>query len=509
MGFNYKKETVALILAFVIVKLLLGFWLELGIDEAYYTVYARKLEWSYFDHPPAVALLIRFFTLNGMLAKAWAVRLGAIACYTGTAWLVYLTAARYRNAQTGFYACALFSLTFYGGIIGGFFMLPDAPLLLFWAAALYTIVCIHQAPVSSGSGSYYVLIFGLLCGLGFLSKAQAVFLWASLFLYFFRYRRSWLRKGVVYLSVCITVLLMLPVFYWQHLHGDAGIQYHQNRIVLSSIHPEYLVQEWAGEFFYQNPVILVLLIVITIQQLLKKKIHFWDPLSGIFLFASLPLLLVTWGIALFRETLPHWNGPAYLALMILFSSPLARRPGRRFWLLIAAFFFCLVLLGGGLLVNYYPGTIGGKTADPYHYGENDPTLDLYGYRKSLPEVKRVVDSIRQTGTGKIHFLLSDKWFPGGHIDFYLSRPLGIPLQVYGPIEDIHQFQWLNPYQYKPKPGDTALYVGYSNMYHGVPDALTARFQQQGTPILIPQFRSGKLVRYIILVLMIGYKEAAH
>ncbi|MEL6358020.1 MAG: hypothetical protein AAFQ37_13930, partial [Bacteroidota bacterium] len=49
---------------------LLGSWLFINLlqaalspldaDEAYYWMYAHQLDWGYFDHPPAVAALIKF-----------------------------------------------------------------------------------------------------------------------------------------------------------------------------------------------------------------------------------------------------------------------------------------------------------------------------------------------------------------------------------------------------------------------------------------------------------------
>ncbi|NCU93095.1 MAG: glycosyl transferase, partial [Burkholderiaceae bacterium] len=37
-----------------IIHLALGFTTELSVDEAHYALYADRLAWSYFDHPPLV-----------------------------------------------------------------------------------------------------------------------------------------------------------------------------------------------------------------------------------------------------------------------------------------------------------------------------------------------------------------------------------------------------------------------------------------------------------------------
>ena len=38
----------------VLIHLLIGFSIELSVDEAHYVLYAKHLAWSYFDHPPLV-----------------------------------------------------------------------------------------------------------------------------------------------------------------------------------------------------------------------------------------------------------------------------------------------------------------------------------------------------------------------------------------------------------------------------------------------------------------------
>ena len=47
----------------LLVRLWLDAHLELMFDEAYYALWAKHLAWSYFDHPPMVALWIRLSTI--------------------------------------------------------------------------------------------------------------------------------------------------------------------------------------------------------------------------------------------------------------------------------------------------------------------------------------------------------------------------------------------------------------------------------------------------------------
>src|SRR5579863_5762478 len=71
--------------------ILLSFWqayfAQLLPDEAYYWLYSQNLAWGYFDHPPAIAVLIKVGTL--LFKNEWGVRFGAVVLSTATLWLIY------------------------------------------------------------------------------------------------------------------------------------------------------------------------------------------------------------------------------------------------------------------------------------------------------------------------------------------------------------------------------------------------------------------------------------
>ncbi len=83
---SYYKHVLLLIVITSIFRLIGATFLELGNDEVYYWTYSQHLQWNYFDHPPMVALWIRFFTANLTLQQFEVfVRLGSIvACAIGT-----------------------------------------------------------------------------------------------------------------------------------------------------------------------------------------------------------------------------------------------------------------------------------------------------------------------------------------------------------------------------------------------------------------------------------------
>src|ERR1700760_1185481 len=55
-----KKIIWYFLLGWTVLNIIQAYTLELHGDEAYYWLYSRYLDWGYYDHPPMVALFIRF-----------------------------------------------------------------------------------------------------------------------------------------------------------------------------------------------------------------------------------------------------------------------------------------------------------------------------------------------------------------------------------------------------------------------------------------------------------------
>ena len=104
---------------------------ELIDDEAYYWYYSKYLDWGYFDHPPMIALFIKFGSL--FLGRIeFGVRLFVILANLIT---IYLWEKIIQPANIALYYFIVSSvavLHFYG-----FVATPDAPLLLFSTLSFY------------------------------------------------------------------------------------------------------------------------------------------------------------------------------------------------------------------------------------------------------------------------------------------------------------------------------------------------------------------------------------
>src|SRR5262249_18778821 len=134
------RRAVLVVSAAALVRLVFAALLPIFPDEAYYWEWSRRLAPSYFDHPPVVALLIRFgTTLLG--ATPLGIRLGSIL----VGWIASLfTVAIARRLAEGIARPALSAAVILSvmplAAAGLVLATPDAPLLAGIAATLYFVV---------------------------------------------------------------------------------------------------------------------------------------------------------------------------------------------------------------------------------------------------------------------------------------------------------------------------------------------------------------------------------
>jgi len=135
-----KKILFLLILISFFLRLFLAYTFELGNDEVYYWTYALFPDLSHFDHPPMVGFFIQLFSFNLTFRSEVFIRLAAVVVGTINTYLIFLIAKKIKNSLAGLYAAFLYTASIYGFVVNGLFILPDAPLSLFWLIDLYLFV---------------------------------------------------------------------------------------------------------------------------------------------------------------------------------------------------------------------------------------------------------------------------------------------------------------------------------------------------------------------------------
>jgi 4-amino-4-deoxy-L-arabinose transferase-like glycosyltransferase len=121
----------------LLLRCLVAALLPPGFDEAYYYLYTRHLDWSYFDHPPLVAWTTGLGPFLTGQVSAFSIRLGSLLLYSGSSLLLYYTGARLFSDRAGLISLAAISIAPILWIGFGVLTLPDSPLIFFTAATLW------------------------------------------------------------------------------------------------------------------------------------------------------------------------------------------------------------------------------------------------------------------------------------------------------------------------------------------------------------------------------------
>ncbi|HYA72988.1 MAG TPA: glycosyltransferase family 39 protein, partial [Roseiarcus sp.] len=100
------RTALAVIVAFALARLALAATLGLGVDEAYTIVVSRRLDLSYFDHPPLHQWIAHYAALA--FGENAAMRLPFVALFMATGWLTFALTRRLFGARAG--VVALFAL---------------------------------------------------------------------------------------------------------------------------------------------------------------------------------------------------------------------------------------------------------------------------------------------------------------------------------------------------------------------------------------------------------------
>ena len=203
-----KKNTVIFMLAVTAWRVFLNATMELHPDEAYYWMWTKHLQLSYFDHPPMIAYFIKLTTLFS--SSEFFVRFSGIIVSIVISFIIWALSKQLFKEEKIAAASVLllnaYPLTMSGTVI----ITPDMPAFLFWALGVYFAWQIFRA-----QKPFYWYLLGLVFGLSLLSKYTAVFLAPCLLLYMLLTdEKKWLKTIHPYLSSVLSAVIFMPVVIW-------------------------------------------------------------------------------------------------------------------------------------------------------------------------------------------------------------------------------------------------------------------------------------------------------
>ena len=438
-GLPFRRTAIAVILALSIFRLFIAGTLELTNDEAYYWLYSQHLQWNYFDHPPMVAVWIRIFTSNLLFQDTFFLRLGSVFAIAFSSWFMFRAVVLISNERAGLFSVILLQSSFYAGVTAGIYIMPDTPQLFFWTLSLWTLAAIFKDP---GKWKYWIF-FGLASGFCIMSKVHGAFLWFGLGGYILFCKPVWLRHPALYLALFLTIIIASPILLWNMHYDFITWRFHSNRVSLGGAawNPKTLFNELASQIGFNNP-FNVILIVLGMAWWHRKG----SEKKGILLlyqFIGLPLALALIIMSIWRPTLAHWSGPAYISLIPLAAVYLDERyrriiPAVCNWSLAL---YVLIFLGWWAVVKFYPGTTGNHQEE--HLGSGDLTLDTFGWNEAGKEFAwYYMNEIMSERLSENTPVVCGYWW-GAHLEYYFCRPAHAEMIGIGPVSSIHQYAWLN------------------------------------------------------------------
>jgi len=248
---------IALVVAAGVVRLVLAAVVPLVPDEAYYWEWSRRLAPAYFDHPGAIAWLIRAGTAVAGVSSG-GVRLGPVVAGTLATIALLAWARRLGGARPAWYAAlAIVAMPLAG--VGLILATPDVPLLASVAVAWWAL----DHALETDRVAWWA-VTGVALGLAGASKYTAILLPAFAvvaMLWRPTLRQRLLRPGPI-VAAASALVVVAPVLWWNATHGWVSIGFQLHHGLVPAGHGSPLTREGSllgGQLGLVTPILFVLL----------------------------------------------------------------------------------------------------------------------------------------------------------------------------------------------------------------------------------------------------------
>lgn len=283
---------------------------NLYADEAQYWIWAQELRSGYYSKPPLIAWSIAASTA---LCGDWegCVRLASPLYHAATALILGAVARRLFGSQAGFWTAVIYA-TLPAVFVSSTIASTDAPLLTFWAAALYAVVRLRE-----GGGILWWLLLGAAFGAGMLAKyAMAGFLASLLLVVLFDPpMRAAARGPGPWLAAAVGLAVLAPNLWWNLHHGMATVVHVGENTNLEQgarFDLRAAAEFFAAQFGVFGPVLFALLL-----WALVRREHWRDPALRVLALFVVPLGAVMLLQSFLSRANANWAAPIYAAGTVL------------------------------------------------------------------------------------------------------------------------------------------------------------------------------------------------
>jgi hypothetical protein len=327
---NYRTLALGWVAIATLVRFVCLAPLPLGNGEAYYYSWSRFLDWSYYDHPPLIAWMVRLTTALGTSPAA--VRLGPVLAAGAFGLMFYKLAERLFRPRAAFFALVI--VTAVPVFLASSFILnPEAPLAPLWIGFLLAVERMRKR-----DEWYRPVIAGLLLGCAFLAKYTAFLLFPAAVLYLAASStsRRWLRRPSFYAGGLLALLITMPVIVWNQTRGWPSLHLHlveragagvpvagentvNQLVAISSSGGSGLLQSvgrvLVGQLMSYSPLLAPLLILGLVRATRRVRVDDRDLFLSAFTWPVLLPLLAA--MTKLPDAEQHWTMVAFMPAIIL------------------------------------------------------------------------------------------------------------------------------------------------------------------------------------------------
>jgi len=444
--------------------------LPLSADEAYYWLWSRHLASGYFDHPPAIAFLIRGGTVL-LGATTAGVRAGSLVASLIATFFVWRSAVLFLGREEdGARAALYFNLTLMVSA-ESLAATPDAPEIACSAAFLYALLRLE-----TGGDSRWWPLAGVAGGFALLSKYTALFLGlgTGLWLVATPEGRSWLKTVWPYAGGILAALVFSPNLLWNSEHHWQTFVFQFARVGSGEFTPRFLAEFLLAQIGLASPFILLLTLRGAATAWMERR----QRLAAFLILPAIAYFLIH---ALHDRVQANWTSFLFPALSILAAvaantpqetrAPVTRVAQR---LAIPVAVFLLAITYAQAFFAVVPA------------GRGDPLSRLLGF--GIGDVAQRAEALRgQSGAAG---LVTTDYATAAWLLFYSGTR--VPILVFGD-DRRWTFADLAPAKLVARP---LLYVAEDR--HDVRQALSSGFEQVVLLGSIERERGGvRIARYVV------------
>jgi 4-amino-4-deoxy-L-arabinose transferase-like glycosyltransferase len=479
----YHRMAVIILAAGFIFRVAIATWLYPGYDEAYYYLYTLHPDWSYFDHPPIVALTTGLGVWLTGQVNQFTIRLGSLLLYTGASLFIYLATLRLYNLNTAINVLAIVSVVPIFNLVFGTLNIPDTPLIFFWALTLWLAVeefFVYRIYIPSERLIWICGAIGLAC----ISKYHGFILGLGLVIFCLlnRERRKVFISKYFWLGVLLFLLILSPAIAWNHAHEWISFRYQSQRAVPSAGYRiDNVFLTWLVHMLYLFPVFGLPLFWFVGKASWSQIRDFkwlrgdWESTKRLFILClSVPLIFGFTIISGYQQILPAWPMAGYWSASILLGERVNHVQRFMRSNLIYRWFFgaivVILLLSSIAISHIHSGTFQTPNKSAI-FGllnlKDDSSVELFDtsqLRRAFTEDPRWSKALKNSD-----FVFTNRYYLGGQINLALDPIARKPFTCFD--EDLRGFAfWSKPQDWV---GKNALYI--SNQKNDGDKEATSRY----------------------------------